>query len=475
MKVEIKGIFVKSLLIILAVSFVLFGIINFFSGVGVNNVVKIADQNVSLMQFSRYLTEKRNQFFSADISKKDLDYLNSKDFVMESLREYIYDIVIQTKVNDLGLKEPREAAAREVTQNPNFKDSNGKFSIELFKDILNKNRLSEDAYIDFISMYSSKNNLMQLIASQNFSNDFITDKLFKNGNKYVVADIIEIKPESLTFEYKKPTDEEMSKYYESNKNSFIVPEERVISFVDIDLSGYTAEEGKAKLSNLEDLVLSSNNLDEIAKTYNVKKNEISYQKGKEMPEDLNIDMLQYNAGTFSDVIYKDNNMYKVYYVEKVIPSKLLTLDEAKEQISKILIDNARKDNELIAIDKIVRQMRTNNIDMVAYRNGFVVLNNKTIYRNDINYSEAFIRDLFKTKEINSFTKPVFDSEKKVYLLGLLKDVKEVPADSSNFVKYDLTESIVNRSYSNSVYRMFEKYLFDNTKIVINNKLLNTIE
>ena len=46
MQIQIKSIVVKTLLILLATSFVLFGIVNFFNGVGNTNILKINNEVV---------------------------------------------------------------------------------------------------------------------------------------------------------------------------------------------------------------------------------------------------------------------------------------------------------------------------------------------------------------------------------------------------------------------------------------------
>ena len=109
MKVEIKGIFVKTLLIILATSFVLFGIINFFSGVGHTNILKIGDEKISINRFAKFLNERRNQYYNSDIKDSDLDFINSQEFVKLALSDFASETLFYIEVKKLNLEQPKES------------------------------------------------------------------------------------------------------------------------------------------------------------------------------------------------------------------------------------------------------------------------------------------------------------------------------------------------------------------------------
>lgn len=476
MKIEIKSIFIKTLLIILAFSFVLFGIINFFSGVGNSNILKINKQGISVNQFSKFLTEKRNQIFNTDLTNDEVDFLNSKNFINLSLSEFAGNLLFQNKIEELNFIEPKKVVVEEIYNNSDFKNKNGSFDLELYKKILNANNLTEDKYIQYISFYNSKNNLLQLLTLKNLNNDLVLNNILNNENKYIIADVITIKPEKLASKLAKPTEQEIQNYYNENKNNLIVPETRVISYTDVDLSKYQLEEAKTKLSNLEDLILSAKNIDEIIKQFNSKKETIRYnENNKVIPDDLNKEILAYSAGTFSDLIYKDNNIYRIYYIEDIIPTKFLSLEEATPDIIKILKQKSQKENELTVLDKISKQLRSGDIKMVALRNGLKLKKDASIYKSDIEYSSEFIDELYKVNKTNTFTDPIFDSENNVYLIGIIKNIKNISDNNANFITYKVLNNSWNNSYKNSIIKLFNEYLFDSNKVIVNNKVLDILK
>ncbi|HSQ97315.1 MAG TPA: peptidylprolyl isomerase [Rickettsiales bacterium] len=476
MKFEIRSIFVKTLLIVLATSFVLFGIINFFNGVGNSNILKINKQKIGVNQFSKFLNEKRNQFFNTDLSSDEVEFLNSKSFINTSLSEFTGNILFQAKIDELNLNEPKEIVVEEIYNDPNFKNKSGFFDLELFKEILKANNLTEDKYIQYISKYNARNNLLNLITSHNINNNILLNKIFKEENKYITVDIIFIKPEKLNYTLQnQPSKIEIEEYYNNNKNNLITPETRIISYIDVDLSKYTTEEAKNKLSNLEDLILSAKNLDEIVQKFNSKKQIIKYnENNKLIPDDLNKEILYYNAGTFSDLIYKDNNIYRVYYVEKIIPTKLLSLDEATPDIVKVLKQKSQKENEALILDKILTQLRFNDIKQVVLRNNFKLKKDISIYKNNTDYPDDFVKELYKIKKEQVYTKPIFDDQNNVYLIGFVKDTNNIPNSNINFTSEQTLDNIWDKSYKNSIIRMFNKYLFDSNKVIVNNKVLDNL-
>ena len=476
MKFQLKSIFVKTLLILLATSFVLFGILNFFNGVGNTNILKINNERISVNKFSKFLTEKRSQLFNAKLSNEDLKFLNSKDFVNLSLSEFISNILLENEIKKLSLNESKRAVFEDIYNNENFKGENGKFDLKIFKQILSNNNLTEETYINYLSFYNSRNALIDTLTSQNLVNDNILEELFEEQNKYITANIITIKSKDLVLKSKELTNEEIEEYYNQNKENFKVPETKVISYIDIDLSKYKTEQAKQELSNLEDLVLSAKNIDEIANQYKTTKKSINYnENNKKLPEDFNLEILDYSIGTFSDLVYKDNNIYRIYYLENIIPEYYLSLNNSKNEIVKIIKENNKKLEEAEALNRIYKQLKNNNIEKVALRNGFKFEKNVIVYKTNIKYPENFVDTLYKNiKKVNSFTEPVFNHKNNEYIIGQVKSVKDIADTNTNFMSKIMLKKILNNSYNNSVMQSFDNYLFHTNKIIVNDKLLNSI-
>lgn len=477
MSINYKNVVIRVLLALLALSFILAGFIGFFGSTGETNIAKINKEKVSVNNFITFLNNKKSQLYQNNLTTSQINYLNSKAFKMAVLKDFILNDLIDIEISKLYLEEPEEAVMNDIYNNKMFKDKNGIFDLSLFRDILSKNNLTEQAYINYMSSFNSRNVLFDMLSIYNISNNFVDNLISKTLNKYVVADIYTILPSDIKFPKKVPTDEEISNYYETNKSEFFVPEQKVISYVEIDLNSYTNDVAKNKLSQLEDLIISAKNIDEIAEQFNTNKKTFIYTKNTvNIPEDLNDDILQYEAGVFSDLIYKENNKYKVFYIEEIIQPKFLSLEESKQNIINSIINKDLDSNIIITLNNYIEEMqKSNNKDKIALQKKLKLHKNEIIYRNNIYYPLNFVNELFSLNK-NTFTKPMYDDVNKVYTIGYLKDIRQISEkDTNRFLPLSAILNTMNASYNGSVLSLFEKYLFNSNKITINEKLLNNLE
>ena len=477
MNSKYKSLFVKGLLALLAFSFALAGIIGFTGGMGQINIAKINKTNINVNAFINFLNNSRSQLYNSDLTTAQFDYLNSETFKLNTLQTFILEQLINQEIQDLSLNETTEAVMNDIYNEPSFKDDNGNFSLALFKSKLAMSGLTEAEYVKYLSSYNSKNALFNMLSVGNINNSYINELFSKNLNKYLVVDIFTIVPNKIKFKETKPTEEEIKEYYEKNKVEFFVPEQKVISYIEVDLSNYNSDMAKNKLSQLEDLVLSANNIDEIAKEFNTKKETIIYtQTTTNLPEDLSSEVLEYTAGTFSDLIYKDDSKYKVYYVEEVINSKFLTLEESKDKIINSILEQEKEKNALKVLNQYIDEMQqSKDIKKVANNNGLTLHADQMIYRHNLYYPMDFVSDLFNLKEINTFTEPIYDSTNKVYTIGYLKEIKNISEnDTGKFIPFSAISNSITTSYDGSMLYLFENYLLNSNKVVINEELLNSL-
>ena len=477
MNSKYKSLFVKGLLALLAFSFALAGIIGFTGGMGQINIAKINKTNINVNAFINFLNNSRSQLYNSDLTTAQIDYLNSETFKLNTLQTFILEQLINQEIQDLSLNETTEAVMNDIYNEPSFKDDNGNFSLAIFKSKLAMSGLTEKEYIQYLSSYNSKNALFNILNVDNINNNYINNLLSNNMNKYIVADIFTIIPKKFSYDKKEPTNKEITEYYEKNKTEFFVPEQKIISYIELDLSKYNNDTAKNKLSELEDLILSAKNLDEIAHKFNIKKETIIYtQSSINLPDDLSKEVLEYTPGTFSDLIYKDDSKYKVYYMEEIIPSKFLTMDETKNQIINSIKIQNKKTNDINILNEYIKEMQSsNNILDIAEKKGLTVHQNQIIYRNNLYYPLDFVNNLYSLKEINTFTEPMYDSTNKVYTIGYLKEIKQISEnDNGKFIPLSAIANSITSSYNGSVLSMFEKYLLNSNKIVINEELLKGI-
>jgi hypothetical protein len=169
-----------------------------------------------------------------------------------------------------------------------------------------------------------------------------------------------------------PTEEEVAKYFEEHKAAFTTSEQRVVSFVEL---GLTEEEkqlsGKEKVDALQKVSDRANDFgqalldskeagfDEVAKKFGAEvKTTPEFTEGtpapelKEVPQGAIAAFRLTEAEPNSDAIQTENGFY-ILHLEKVIPSRPLSLDEARPGVI-AQIKNERGHEKLVSTANEVR-------------------------------------------------------------------------------------------------------------------------
>ena len=131
MNIKIKGIFIKTLLIVLSTSFVLMGMINFFTGIGQNNILQINDEKINVRTFINFLNTKRTQLYAQNPYNIDYSLLNSKEFINMSLFEFLNDSLFKVELDKLKIEEPQDAVFADIYADKSFADKNNNFDIPI--------------------------------------------------------------------------------------------------------------------------------------------------------------------------------------------------------------------------------------------------------------------------------------------------------------------------------------------------------
>ncbi|MDR3290445.1 MAG: peptidylprolyl isomerase [Rickettsiales bacterium] len=459
MNEKLKSVIVKSLLIFLSASFILFGIINYFNGISDTNLIKVNKKQISLNTFLTFLNNKRTQLMQQNIID-DLSIFDSQEFIALALREFINENLFELQVEKLNLKSPKEIMFRDIYVNKNFANNNGKFDKDIFKTNISQIGYSEKMYLDILSVANGREILGQIIMTSNLANNKLTKDLLEDENKYYIVNVYTIDVKNAGGKGKIITDEDIKEYYLSNR--FDMPKEMEISYIEINL-----DKSNTTATELEDLILASKNLDEIAKEFGLKK-----QITKTKPDDVSNEFMQYEEGTFSDLVHKEKNDYKIYYIEKLQRARILTLEEATPIIKKKLNEENIINSAMNWTNNVIKELQEQNTTN-TYK--FKILRNQEIYKNDIiNYSEEILSNVFKLREPKSYTAAYLSDDRRLITFLETKDIREIKTDNDKYVESDVFMNRIWKSYNDTKFDRLQKYLVEKNKVTINNKLLNNL-
>ncbi|WP_375319230.1 peptidylprolyl isomerase [Candidatus Tisiphia endosymbiont of Oplodontha viridula] len=396
---------------------VLLGMIAFaFVGWGIKDVLQTSN-NFDLITFSDaknisqedFLKEKAEQIriiqrqSGTNLSEEDIKQLNIDNFIIKKL---INNRIINYLVRYYNLDITDDTAIQLIKENPNFKNEQGLFDVEIFKGFLKNSYINEEDYLSDIKEHTLKNLLISI-----FIESFHTPKIMvKNFIDYMAETRnvelvqIDLKRQSKDLSISSPTMMQLEELYKNNLTLFEVPEKRSLSYVKIStemlcqkvhnndeellnfyhdnkeefankkfsevkkqvnelLQQQKTEELKLlMIKNLEDDVAAGSSLTEIAGKYelpiqnldSISYNDLAINK---------IDIAQ-NADSIFDLAegelsypieLTDKGSFILVEIKSIQPSKVQEFSAIKEQVQKLWNEQYLRELNLKTIETIVKE------------------------------------------------------------------------------------------------------------------------
>ncbi|MDR2220125.1 MAG: SurA N-terminal domain-containing protein [Methylobacillus sp.] len=219
----------KALLVIVPLTFMIYGVDTWLSGAGANaSVAEVGNQKVTIQEFDDALQNFAEQRRAAE-EKDPPDFLENPE-----VRQYVLDQLISTKLLNAEIQRSRFALSDESLNNfilslPEFQ-KDGVFSDEVYSKTLAANNLKPSQF-----EARMRNNLLTQqvsngIAAAAFVPNAVFDKTMQVEHQQREVSIAEIRADDFMSEAKVDA-QQVKDYYEKNKEKFQVPEQVGLQFV----------------------------------------------------------------------------------------------------------------------------------------------------------------------------------------------------------------------------------------------------
>ncbi|MFV9875559.1 MAG: SurA N-terminal domain-containing protein [Rickettsiales endosymbiont of Dermacentor nuttalli] len=367
-----QHILFKTFLMLIIISFVIFGIGDIFKNYN-NNVVEI-DGNVNItisefIQIKRNEIHKLQQLLGAPLTTEQLQSFNIDQIILNRL---INDKLLELETKNLNIRISDDTAANHIKSKSMFHDISGKFDKDKFKEILINNNIKERHYIDLVKQDIASKFLINTIKTQPISLTAIAKYANKYKNEERVVDIISFVPNDINIS--SATDEELLKYYNENKAQFYSPEYRKFSYLIINLEtiarNYTFSNGEIKAEyenninyyqkpetrNIVNYVFDTKEKAEEAykslQFDSANKSSLLKNVTKEqLPKELKDIAFSLHEGKVSQVIHSPFGFH-IIKIQTIFPTQTLTLEEAKKSPSNSLL-HLLSEKKLVLLRKTI--------------------------------------------------------------------------------------------------------------------------
>ncbi len=429
----------------------MFGVSSFILGGKTSWVAKVGNKTITYDKFLQTAQNDKEAIYRSNPNKDVTKYLNSDQFKQDVLGRMVTRNLVESLQQEFQIYPDKDLILKEITTNPALQ-KDGKFDRNLYKNLLKSNGLTEKQHIDNLADEMIGGLIVQALAeSPNASEKLATD-LYQHRFQTRNADLVLVSIKNVG-NVNNPNDFELNGFFDQNKDKFILPELRQVSFISFDINNLKQEikitdeeikkEYEANKSEYETPEMASfyhilfaeeveakafyqelkteaetnkaTNKGEVfmklATASGKDKSAVALSKisKKELPVEIANPAFALNKDQYSEVIKSKLGFHIFYLVDKT-PSAEIPLAKIKDQIKAKLLaskeESQVRDNLKNVEDEI---LATNSLEKVAAKLHIAI--NKNIPKFSANGSDIRQNQVVDLNNLDNFTKNSFALEK----------------------------------------------------------------
>jgi len=357
----------KSLMLLLVVSFGIWGIGDMFRGnPAQSTVAQVGSIKIPVQSLeSRFQIEipQARQIFGADLSVAQARQIGVLDRTLRMMmEEYAFDL----EAGRLGINVSNETILKKLANEPHFRDKDGKFNPQLWHQALRRTGMSEQMFLDFDSRETARQMIIRTVVANTQLPKIMVDTIYQARGSKRVVEIVSLRNDSIK-DIAPATDDQLQAYYSAHENEFVAPEYRGITIAhlatdtmekdiaitdDETRSAYQTRatemivpetrdliqiviQDEAKAKAISDAAQKSKNLSDAAKAHGLTPITMNKIDDKAILPDLYSTVFAMEAGQVSPPV-KSSLGWHVVQVKKINEGGQQTYDQVKETLRKTL-------------------------------------------------------------------------------------------------------------------------------------------
>ena len=472
-----KSFFIKLLVGIIILPFVFWGMGDVFRGGNQNVVASIDSKKISTQEFINYLRQ-------INLNEEQIKSLPKTNLVEQILSQYIGRKVMSLEIEKNGVFI-NDNSLRNIIKNDKLFYKDNKFSRTEYEKFLIKSGITAPQFEANILEQEKRRQFLSSLAGGIVIPETLVKQEFKKENQTKTIRYIDLEKYHAK---NKPTEDDIKKLYERNKNIFVV-EFKSIQYAEIKPALITgnSEYNEAffkQLDIIENQVLDGESFEEVSKDNNLKIVKIKKINAKK--EDQNKNKLNnisnalfkkfYNikSSKLPEVINLDGKYYlvEIYNIEK--KNKLINDPEVQEVLNAQLnFKDKIEKNTSIAKDIGLGAYDGNNFKKFADDNGLEIKDYKlsSLKQNDI-FEEGLVKRIFLTNdtETNLITNSTLT--KTFLILTKKTDYKKLNKSSNDYEKY---EAKARLNLINKIYKSYDDSVNQKYKVELNQRTIDRVK
>ncbi len=452
------------LIVIIIIAFGFGGFGGGFSTNNQNNIAKINKTNITTQDFIDYVNR-------SGISQETIRDNLEDNIVEELLSGLISTTIIDLEIKDLNLSINEKTILKNIKDNKNFHDENGKFQRVKYEKFLLSNNMSAPMFELQLKNRELQKHLFDFIGAGTITPEFLIDKKFKENNKSIDIEYFDM--ESLYKVKSDYTDNEIKLFIEENKDQL---KREYIDFKYVALNPKNLigieefnQEFFDKIDEIENKISQGDKFEAILENINVKAIEIT-EFAPSSSKQINEDLIYSKKVTKLDLIESGDN-FLLYNIEKEYDRAPDLNDEIiKDEITELIYQKGKFDYNR----KLLEDIQNNEFNNTKFEE-LSSFNKKYMSVSSINDDGVFEINSVKllySLPINSFTL-VNNSENKIYLVKITgSNNNQFNKSDENYLEFVKSENTNNRK---NILQSYDQLMNTKYQVQLNQKTLDRVK
>lgn len=226
MRTTAHSIFMKILMVLLVISFAVWGVGDIVRSGNNSYLVKIDDERVTYQEFVQAVNETERMMQQNGINNVDRRLIEN-----QVLRRLVEEKFVKLALRDAGLDVNQQLLAKRVREAQVFHDVRGKFDPETFRSMLAQRNQTETAFLDDLKTEVRASVFVNSLSTEGMAAPLAMASLTQASQNERRDALILTIPASRV-EFTAPDEEALRDYYDANASMlYLQPETRTLEYV----------------------------------------------------------------------------------------------------------------------------------------------------------------------------------------------------------------------------------------------------